>query len=175
MGHGAIKDNITLWMTVYFVDTFMIDLSNSAWFVMFIPLVGLAGRIIYPFAYKLCRARENVVSAISFGLCAVISLPLCFRLGSAVFALVCLSILYALISVINTSMLTIYPMRYTDTGNVASVSGLLDFFTYIGSGISAWIYGISIKAAGYSIMYISWVIIAFISLIILGIRKKNKK
>lgn len=175
MGHGAIKDNISLWMTIYFVDTFMIDLSDSAWFVMFIPLVGFVGRMIYPFVYKICKDKENVVAAISFVLCAIISLPLCFNLNSAVLAVICLSLLYALISVINTSMLTIYPMHYIDTGNVASVSGLMDFATYLGAGISSWIYGMLIKNIGYSVMYISWIIIAVVSVFFLsGAERRHK-
>lgn len=165
--HGAIKDNISLWMTVYFVDVFLIDLGSSASFVLFIPIVGFIGRMLYPLIYKFCRAREHVVSVISFFLCALITLPLCFNIKSAFIAVICLSLIYALVSVINTSMLTIYPIRYSETGNVSSVSGLMDFITYLGSGLSSWIYGIIIKNYGYSPMYISWVVITAISVVII--------
>ncbi len=165
--HGAIKDNISLWMTVYFVDVFLIDLQSSANFVLFIPIVGFIGRMLYPMIYKFCRAREHVVSVISFLLCAIITLPLCFNIKSALVAVICLSLVYALISIINTSMLSIYPIRYSDTGNVSSVSGLMDFITYLGSGLSSWAYGIIIKNYGYSPMYISWVVITFASVIII--------
>ncbi len=165
--HGAIKDNISLWMTVYFVDVFLIDLQSSASFVLFIPIVGFIGRVLYPVIYKFCRAREHVVSVISFFLCALITLPLCFNISSAVVAVICLSFIYALISIINTSMLSIYPIRYAESGNVSSVSGLMDFITYLGSGLSSWVYGIIIKNYGYSPMYISWVVITLVSVIII--------
>ena len=52
---------------------------------------------------------------------------------------------------------------------------MLDFATYGGAGIGSSIYGIVIKYFGYSPMYISWVLISFISLIIIGIIiQKNK-
>lgn len=165
--HGAIKDNISLWMTVYFVEVFSIDLNSTAGFILFIPIVGFIGRMVYPALYKACREKEHLVSVTAFGLCAVLSLPLCFEIKSAVIAVVCLSLIYALISVINTSMLSIYPMRYTETGNVSSVSGLMDFATYGGAGISSAVYGAAIKYLGYVPMYASWAIISAVSVFIL--------
>lgn len=173
--HGAIKDNISLWMTVYFVDTFIVDLSSSAGFVLFIPLIGFVGRMIYPLIFKTCKGREHVVSLISFLLCAVITLPLCFDIKSAIVAVICLSLIYALVSVINTSMLSIYPIKFADTGNVASVSGLMDFITYLGSGLSSWCYGIIIKNFGYSQMYMSWVIIAILSVFMIYRVENNRR
>ncbi len=165
--HGAIKDNISLWMTVYFVDTFMIDLNSSASFVLFIPVVGFVGRMIYPALYKLCRSQEHAVSVLAFVLCTVLSLPLCFDISSTIVAVLCLSMIYALVSVINTSMLSIYPMRFAETGNVSSVSGLMDFATYGGAGIASAIYGVIIKYFGYAPMFVSWAVISGISVLII--------
>ena len=94
---------------------------------------------------------------------------------SAIVAVICLSLIYALVSVINTSMLSIYPIKFADTGNVASVSGLMDFITYLGSGLSSWCYGIIIKDFGYSQMYMSWVIIAILSVFMIYRVEKNRR
>ena len=176
MLHGVIKDNISLWMVVYFVDSFGINLSDSANFVLFIPAVGFLGRLLYPAMYKMCKEREHVVSVSAFVVCALCALPLCFGLKSPAVAVVSLSMIYALVSVINTSILSIYPIRYADTGNVASVSGLMDFATYGGAGISGWIFGITIKHFGYAPMYISWAVICVISAVLLccTVLKKQK-
>ena len=168
MLHGVIKDNISLWMTVYFVDVFEIDLGSTANFVLFIPLIGFIGRMIYPLLFRICKEREHIVSVVSFAVCALFVLPLCFEIKSSVLAVVSLSMIYALVSVINTSILSIYPIRYAATGNVASVSGLMDFATYGGAGISSWIFGIVIKYRGYAPMYISWAVISVISILILS-------
>ena len=173
--HGVIKDNISLWMTVYFVDTFGINLGDSANFVLFIPLVGFIGRLIYPALFKLCREREHIVSVVAFAVCALFVIPLCFDIKSAVLAVVSLSMIYALVSVINTSILSIYPIRYAETGNVASVSGLMDFATYGGAGIGSLIFGVMIKHFGYSPMYISWAVISVVSIAILSRLAFKKK
>lgn len=173
--HGVIKDNISLWMTVYFVDTFGINLGDSANFVLFIPLVGFVGRLIYPALFKMCKEREHVVSVVAFAVCALFVLPLCFNIKSPVLAVASLSMIYALVSVINTSILSIYPIRYAESGNVASVSGLMDFATYGGAGIGSLVFGVMIKNWGYSPMYITWAVISVVSIVILAKLAFEKK
>lgn len=73
-----------------------------------------------------------------------------------------LCVIYASVSMINTSLLTIMPMHYTRTGNVASVSGIMDFATYLGGGIASLIYGALIKDFGYFPMFVSWAIISVV-------------
>lgn len=168
MLHGTMKDNISLWMTVYFVDRFAIDLEASAYFVLFIPIIGFVGRMIYPFFYKLCGEREHLVSILAFALCIPAAIPLCTGLDSPLVAAICLSLIYAAVSLINTSMLSIFPIHFVETGNVASVSGVMDFATYLGAGISSLAYGFLIKAFdSYVPMYLSWAIAAGISIILL--------
>lgn len=171
--HGVMKDNISLWMTVYFIDMFGVDLNKSAQFVLFIPAIGFIGRLIYPLCYKLCRNDEHKTAIYSFIACVVLTIPLFTKVGSPLIAAVCLSMLYAAVSVINTSIVSIYPVRFYKTGNVASVSGVLDFATYAGSGISSFIYGIIIKQYGYSPMFFSWAVISIISIIFLRILTKR--
>lgn len=168
--HGVIKDNISLWMVLYFVGRFSIDLESSAMFVLFVPLVGFVGRLIHPFCYRLCKENEHRVSFLGFVVCVIFSVPLFLDTVTPVVAAVCLSMVYASVSTINTSMLSIFPMRYAETGNIASVSGLLDFLTYGGAGVSSVIYGALIDRfgqSGYVPMYLSWAAISAVSLIFL--------
>lgn len=77
---------------------------------------------------------------------------------------------------INTSILSIYPLRAAKTGNVASVSGVMDFATYLGGGIANTIYGIVIAAFGFTPMFISFAAVSVISIIfIIGIERKRRK
>lgn len=175
--HGVMKDNISLWMAVYFVDKFDISLSESAYFVLLIPFLGLIGRMIYPALYKISKEKEHKVSVYSFVACVVMSAILCFdTIVNPVVAMLCLSFIYMAVSVINTSMLSIFPMRFIDTGNVASVSGVMDFATYGGAGVSSALYGVVIEKAGYLPMFISWVMVSVLSIIVLKVLiNKTKK
>lgn len=172
--HGVMKDNISLWMTVYFVDMFKVNLSESAYFVLFIPIIGFIGRTIYPMCYSLSRQNEHKVSQLSFISCVIFSIPLCLSVNSPVVAAICLSVIYASVSLINTSILSIYPIHFASSGNVASVSGIMDFATYFGAGISSVAYGFIVKSFGYAPMFISWIIVSVISVFALkNLARKN--
>ena len=66
-------------------------------------------------------------------------------------------------------------MHYTKSGNVASVSGIMDFATYLGAGISNVIYGALIKTLGYLPMFISWIAISLISIVLISKININRK
>lgn len=173
MIHGVMKENIGLWMAVYVVDTYFVDLRRSSYYILLIPAIGFIGRFVYPALYKLCRNNENTVSLIGFSMCIAESVLLCFDLGM-IFSVLMLSVIYMAVSMINTSMLSIYPLSYAKTGNTATVGGMVDFSTYLGAGISSAVYGTVIKRFGYLPMFISWGILSLAAfLIILKINKKR--
>lgn len=170
MMHGVMKENISLWMTVFVVDKYAIDLTDSSYYILLIPIIGFIGRTVYPAVYSMMGEREHKVSVAGFVLCAVASVVLSLGFGGMVTAVLMLSVIYAAASMINTSMLSIYPMHYLKTGNVASVSGVMDFATYLGAGISGVIYGVVIKHFGYIPMFVSWIVMSVVSSLML----KNK-
>ncbi len=165
--HGVMKDNISLWMTVYFIEIYQINLAESASYVLLIPILGFAGRMSYLFLSKLCGYDEQKLSAYCFMVCTVAAFLLCCGKLPIYLALFCLSIIYAAVSVANTAFVSIFPLRFTESGNVAFVSGIMDFITYAGAGISSWIYGLLIEYTGFSAMYLSWAIISVLSVFLL--------
>lgn len=174
--HGVMKDNVSLWMTVYFVQKFGVNLEESALFVLFIPVIGLIGRLLYNPCYKLCGGNENRVSVMAFAVCIASAIPLTFGLVTPIIATVALSLIYAAVSLINTSMLTFFPIRFLESNNVSSVSGIMDFATYFGAGIGSFAYGFVIKSVGYSPMFGSWIVISLLSIILMySLLKKDKK
>lgn len=167
MFHGAMKDTISLFMAVYFLDTFGVDLESSAWYVLLIPTVGLVGRLIYPVTYKLLQRREHLLSMICFGVCAIFAVVLCFPLDTPLMAAIALSMIYALVSMINTSILSMFPLRFAEKDLVASVSGITDFATYLGASIASAIYGLLIEKGNYQAMFISWLVLSLLSILLL--------
>ncbi|MBE6884342.1 MAG: MFS transporter [Ruminococcaceae bacterium] len=163
--HGVMKDNVTLWMTVFFVDRYAINLEQSAWFVLFIPIVGFIGRSIYSLFYRLCKNQEHKVSVYGFAACVLFAVIMCIPGVPPVVAMLALSFIYAATSVINTSFLSIYPIHFVDTGNVASVSGVMDFVTYLGAGVASACYGVVIEKFSYLPMFVSWAVVALLGLL----------
>lgn len=160
MIQGVMKDNVSLFMVDYFVKHFRVDPTRNPLYILFIPVSGLAGRLAYPFLYKKIRNNEYAAAAIGFFFCALCALPLGLNLGGATTATFCLCGIYAFVSIINTSFLAIYPLRYAKEGTVSSVSGIMDFTTYLGHGISSAIYGVVILGFGYQAMYLSWAVLS---------------
>ena len=177
MFHGVMKENISLWMTVYVVDKYSVDLSTSSYYILLIPVIGFIGRTIYPAVYKMCREKENTVSLVGFIISVLAAVIICISGVGMIYAVLCLSVIYAAVSMINTSILSIYPLHYLKTGNVASVSGIMDFATYLGGGISGVIYGVVIKHFGYLPMFVSWAVLSILSVLLIirinSIRKKS--
>ena len=174
--HGVMKENVSLWMTVFVVDKYNVDLSVSSYYILLIPLIGFVGRILYPFAYRICHNRENTVSMAGFIVCIASSFVLCIENVGMLFSVILLGFIYTAASMINTSILSIYPLEYLETGNVASVSGVMDFATYLGGGVASMIYGIVIASLGYVPMFASWVVISVISIwVIVKINQRKNK
>lgn len=173
--HGVMKENVSLWMTAFVVYTYQVDLSTSALYVWLIPLCGFVGRLLYSPLFRLCGNNENRVSLVGFLLCVAASLTLCFGGVPLAVAVLALGVVYAAVSLINTSILSIFPInRYSVTGNVASVSGVMDLATYMGSGLSSVLYGVIIQSVGYRPMFASWIVISVLSCVVLFTLKQNK-
>lgn len=165
--HGVLKDNINLWMVSYFTDTFSIDIQKISFYVFMVPVMILAGRIVYPLLYKLYGRREHLVSVTALSAAALSLIPLCTNRISPLTATVCLSIAAASVSSVNTSFLTVYPMNYQKSGNVSAVVGLMDFSTYLGAGISSALYGRMLEHTSYPVMFLSWIGLTVLAVLIL--------
>lgn len=166
--HGVLKENVSVWMVAFVVYTFKVDLSTSSYYVLLIPVIGLVGRLLYPLALKLAGERENTVSIVGFAVAALASLSLLFaEYIGIVGSVIALGIIYAASSMVNTSITSIFPLSYMESGNVASVSGLLDFASYLGAGISGAVFGVVIKHFGYQPMFATFTLSAIISILVL--------
>jgi len=163
---GLMKDNATLWMTVYFVDTYGIDLNATTGFVLFIPLVGLGARLLFPVFLKLAKNNEHLVSLYTFAGSLVASVLLVTVKNSLV-AVICLSMVYACMSLTNSSMLSIFPARYAARGCMAAISGVLDFVAYLGAGLGSTVFGLTIDTFGYGFMYASWAVMSVAGFLIM--------
>ena len=173
--HGVLKDNLNLWVALYFAVAFQIDTSKVQFFVYAIPVTALLGRLIYPTLFKHLGNNENKVSITALCMCILTLIPLSLGKGSPILAAILLCIFSASIQVINNSVLAIFPSRYQDSGDSSQVAGWMDFFTYLGAGIGAKVYGLVVTDFnGFRLMYLSWIIIAIVIIIFLSSPLKRK-
>lgn len=164
--HGILKENISNWMAMYVFVTYTVDLGSSAYSLLLIPAFGFVGRVVHQVLYRCANENEHRVSFVGFAMAVAFSLMLVFKV-SALYSVLCLTMLYGVISMINTSFLSIYPHRYRHEGNVSSVGGIIDFVTYLGAAAGSVLYGTLIKHFGYSAMFISFAIFSMLGMIII--------
>ncbi len=178
--HGIVKENINLWLSLFFVSKFSIDLEKSTLYVFMIPLIGMAGRLIYPFLFRIFGRSEYKVNIFAFGVIAASSLPLIFiktghnPIWVIIAASLCLGLISAAVSVINHSMLTMMPLRFAKYESSSTVSGIIDFLSYAGAASGSLIYGALLdKNDNFHIMFISWITISLISILLSYISHKK--
>ena len=63
MLHGVMKENVSLWMTAFVIDTYAVDLTTSAYYILLIPICGFIGRIAYPPMPNACSNVKYVMFA----------------------------------------------------------------------------------------------------------------
>lgn len=171
--HGVLKDNISLWMTVYIMDSFGVNLEQSSYYILLIPVVGFLARILAPELYRKAGEQEQPVLFWGFSVSAIGAVLLCVCASSAWLAILYLSLVYMAVSVMNGCFLSFFPLRYAGDGFVASVSGIMDFATYLGTGLSSICFGVMIEGYGYNAMFAAWAVLCCFALLLLG-RRNNK-
>lgn len=175
MFHGVLKDNLNLWAASYFADTYSLPLAELSFYVLAIPVLTLLGRLVYPFLLRLCNGREHTVSILALSVTALCLIPLCLGDVAMLPAAVCLSLIAAAISVVNTSFLSVFPTRYAGCGCVSSVVGLMDFATYLGAGISSILYGRLLENSSYTTLFGSWLVLTLLAVLLIIIHNHMKK
>lgn len=166
MAHGMIKDNINVWLALYCIDTFAVDLKSVAGYIFFVPVLALVGRLLYPLVYRFLK-DDYLISILSFAVCAAAAIPLCWSKASVHAAMVCLGVIAAMVSMINTHMLSAFPAGFAGSGNLSFVASVMDLLTYGGAGIGSIIFGALIQRYGYASMFGIWGTVSCVSVVFL--------
>ncbi len=174
--HGIVKENITIWMALFIVNRYAFSwLNSSIYYLLFVPLIGFVGRMVYTPVFNLCGHNEHKAAITGFVVTILSSVILCVNVNNMYADVFLMGIIYAAISISNTTFLSIYPLQYAKTGNIASVSGILDLFTYGGGSIGSLIFGYSVKSLGYNTIFITFAAASVISIAFLVIIFRRQK
>lgn len=175
MAHGIMKDNLNLWIPILFMMMYGIDVKQVVIYVFLIPLATLVGRLIFPWMYHRCRENEKVVVTMAFIVCIGSLVPLVAYQIPIWLAALLLACIALAVSVINAAFLTIFPLRFVESNNVASVSGIMDFIAYIGAAVGSILFGIVIKYLGYQSIILFWIVISVISIVCMILSINNEE
>ena len=160
--HGVLKDNLNVWVALFFAAAYGIDTASLPLFIFLVPITGMVGRLVSPALYRMAGGSSDMVNICAFLVCAVAVLPLAVGGAHPVAAAALLCLLSASVQVINNSILAVFPSSFQKSGNVSQVAGWMDFFTYLGAGISANIYGYVVERVGFGAMFASWGVLSLV-------------
>ena len=175
VAHGLIKDNINIWMVLFVANKYGVDLVSISGYIFFIPIMGLAGRLLYPLLYRLAGRSDSRVSVFSFTVSILALLPLIFGKASFFVAICVLGIVSAMISAVNSHLLSNYPVKFKENGSISYIAGLMDFLSYAGAGVGSVVFGLLVQSCGYESMFLVWALVSAVSAVLLAVQKRTRK
>lgn len=167
---GTLKDSVTQWVPSFFAGTFGSGTSFSLLLTMLLPIVNVTGAYL---AKALNRKLKNEIttSMVFFGI-SMLFLLLLRLLGasSLILSLISMAAVTNCMFAVNVMLITLVPLRFSKTGRVSTIGGLLNAVAYIGCGALNLLAGKLLElGSGWNALFLLWIILAVIAVAVSAI------
>lgn len=157
---GMLKDSVTSWALVYLGEAHGLSTAMAILSTTVIPLLNLFGMYLASWMMKK-RPSEFMNAIVLYLACGI---ALCFLLfgnllGAAPALIILAAATTAMIGV-NTLLISVFPGRFSATGQVATISGVLNFSVYVGSALSNYGIGAVVDRFGWNAAILLWIVSA---------------
>ena len=163
---GMLRDGLDSWMPTLIADTF--DLSSAL-----STLSGVVMPLFAMLAFKLAEMLEQAVrhemktTALLFALAAVLASALYFLYDcNVILSVLLIASLTGCMHGINLILITWVPRYFARYGRIATFSGILNAFTYIGSAIAMYGFGAISDKLSWQATIVSWLLIAGMGIVL---------
>ena len=161
VAQGALRDGVTTWMPTYIQQTFNLGNGISILTGVVLPIFSITCFQITNGIYK--KMPDNPLlctSMIYIAGTAAGVLLLLFTGVSPLASVFLMAVLTGAMHGVNLMLVCMLPAFFKKTGNVSTMSGVLNSATYVGSALST--YGIALisERAGWTVTIGVWVAIA---------------
>lgn len=161
-----IRYGFLLWAPTYLFEVQKAGIAKAAYTAIAIPAFGIAGAIFSGWASdRFFQSRRAPISAIL--MCALGFLAIFYYYGVPHGAWLLSFIILGLIGfcVLGTQVILIgaVPMDFGTRKAAGAAAGFIDFFGYIGAGMTGIISGLLVDKIGWVAAFWFWIIAAFIS------------
>lgn len=160
MLQGSLRDGVTTWVPTFVSESFNLGSEISILSSVIIPLFSLASLQLTGIIYNKLGKKPFKSSGLFF-ICAVTAaVLLVFFKGSSVILTVAMSaLIVACMHGINLILVCFLPAALADDDNVSTLSGLLNFMTYVGSAASTYGFALLSESFGWNGTVVSWLVI----------------
>lgn len=164
---GMLRDGVTTWMPSYIAETYNLSSVIAILTGIVLPVFSIISFSVTSKLYRDKLKNPLLCAGVLFALGAVSALLLSFSSGYiAGFSVVLSALLTGTMHGVNLILICMIPPFFKKSGNVSTVSGILNSCTYIGSAIST--YGIAVltEKFSWSLTLKIWILIALAGAII---------
>lgn len=147
---GALRDGITTWMPAYLMDNFGTDTQSSVLMTAVIPVFSIFSTLLASLLYYRLH-NELFTAAWLFG--GSLLACICLLLAHGSYAAACIALMMLATGCmygINLMLISHLPKYFAGLGMAATISGLLNAFTYVGSSLSAYCFGRVAEKSGWN-------------------------
>lgn len=158
---GMLRDGVTTWMPTYIADTYRLSNASSILTGVVLPIFSILCLQVATVLYTKKFTNPVSCAGIFFGAGAIAALVLRFSAGqAAVVSVLMFAILTGCMHGANLMLVCMVPAYFRNTGKVATISGVLNAATYVGSAIFT--YGVAVlsEALGWNATILIWLAIA---------------
>lgn len=159
--HGLLKDGLMTWIPTYLAEKFAVQPSFSLLLTMALPVVNLCGIPAAQTANRRLFQNEAVVGALCYLLSFGGFVCMLGGSGSSLYGTVVLfAIVTSMMAAVNTVLVSLLPLHFAKEGRAATVSGMLNAVTYLGSAAASVLFGYTMEYAGWTDTQIVWCVCA---------------
>ncbi len=173
MMQGMLRDGVTSWVPSFMAEGFHTNPSFASLVTTVLPILNLLGPYLGHFVNQKLFHSEINTSAFFFLLSALALLALLFfGKSSLLLTLLFFAIVTTCIEAVNLMIISLIPLRYSHIGRTATMTGILNFLTYVGAAISTFGVGILVERWGWNFALTAWCLFALIGLLLCLICRK---
>ena len=158
---GSLRDGVTTWMPTYIKETFNLGSGASILSGVILPLFTFVCVAVVKAIFPRFIRNEVTFAGIIFAIGAVSAVILSiFPTTTPVVSIGCSALLVACMHGVNQMLICIVPGHFKKTGKISTISGLLNFATYVGAALSTYVFASLADGDNWRPVIILWVFIA---------------
>ena len=164
---GTLRDGVTTWMPSYIGETFQLGTSISILTGVILPIFSIITFALVRTVFEKWVRSELRLSAYQFVLAALSAgLLAAFSGASPVLSVACSTLIVGCMHGINLLLICMVPGRFKAYGNISTVSGVLNFATYVGSALSTYGFARLSEIIGWQGTIVIWCVVAALGAVI---------
>ena len=165
--HGVLKDGLTTWIPTYLTERFLIAPSFSVLLTTILPIVNLSGVYLADYTNRKIFKNETGTAAAGYAIAFLFLVTMIIGIGSSVYGTVAVfAVVTSMMTAVNTVFISLLPIHFQKEGKVATVSGILNAVTYLGSAVASVLFGWTAEKAGWTGTEMVWCFCAATGMIV---------